>query len=337
MPPLVAPGGQRFLNPLHNRIIPAPLPQTMKHEWFEKTVRAAARVNSHLSYTLTQLNKAQSQAESIEELAAVHNKLQEILSSSINSLIQIRKNLRTEFITGIKTVRLPSRKSEILSPPIIDDDVIFVSSPNIPLSPPLNASTPRNDFRMAGNSIGRSIPQDPLSLSNFNPTSTVNPTKTNADIIPAKGYLKVKSFLDLQNVPSECITIPDDVATTSDLDNGTDADERPAVESCNGPNRTLDINKTLEPVILKETTALNVDIQDAEPFNKHNEQSLSKPKDQVSPKSQDEDSPQTKGETESIVYNTTNLASPETKRMLSVTVKLEKVDLAQLLKKKSTK
>lgn len=73
---------------------------TMKHEWFEKTVRAAARVNSNLSYTLTQLNRAQANATSVEGLAVVHNKLQEILSSSINSLIQIRKNLRTEFIAG---------------------------------------------------------------------------------------------------------------------------------------------------------------------------------------------------------------------------------------------
>lgn len=73
---------------------------TMKHEWFEKTVRAAARVNSNLSYTLTQLNRAQTNAQSVEALAVVHNKLQEILSTSINSLIQIRKNLRTEFIAG---------------------------------------------------------------------------------------------------------------------------------------------------------------------------------------------------------------------------------------------
>lgn len=75
-------------------------PQPMKHEWFEKTVRSAARVNSNLSYTLTQLNRAQASAQSVEALAVVHNKLQEILSTSINSLIQIRKNLRTEFISG---------------------------------------------------------------------------------------------------------------------------------------------------------------------------------------------------------------------------------------------
>lgn len=88
----------RQLTPV--RPIRPALPQPMKHEWFEKTVRAAARVNSNLSYTLTQLNRAQANASSVEALAVVHNKLQEILSTSINSLIQIRKNLRTEFISG---------------------------------------------------------------------------------------------------------------------------------------------------------------------------------------------------------------------------------------------
>lgn len=83
--------------PIRNAQMASP---SMKHEWFEKTVRAAARVNSNLSYTLTQLNRAQANAQSVEALAVVHNKLQEILSTSINSLIQIRKNLRTEFIAG---------------------------------------------------------------------------------------------------------------------------------------------------------------------------------------------------------------------------------------------
>lgn len=82
-----------------NRIV-QPIQAAMKHEWFEKTVRASARVNSNLSYTLTQLNRAQANAQTVEALAVVHNKLQEILSTSINSLIQIRKNLRTEFIAG---------------------------------------------------------------------------------------------------------------------------------------------------------------------------------------------------------------------------------------------
>ncbi|XP_044254333.1 uncharacterized protein LOC123004887 isoform X2 [Tribolium madens] len=154
----------------------------MKHEWFEKTVRAAARVNSHLSYTLTQLNKAQSQAGSVEELAVVHNKLQEILSSSINSLIQIRKNLRTEFITGIKTVRLPSKKPEFQN----DDDVIIVSaSPVMPK------------------------PAIPETKTAIDPVIIIEKA-TNTVGGPPKGFLKVKSVSELQNVPPECITIPDD-------------------------------------------------------------------------------------------------------------------------------
>lgn len=106
-----------MFTPVRATKLPSTMP-TMKHEWFEKTVRAAARVNSNLSYTLTQLNRCvftyivfrqveryifrqQSQAANVESLAVVHNKLQEVLSTTINSLIQIRKNLRSEFISGI--------------------------------------------------------------------------------------------------------------------------------------------------------------------------------------------------------------------------------------------
>lgn len=155
----------------------------MKHEWFEKTVRAAARVNSNLSYTLTQLNKAQSNASSVEQLAVVHNKLQEILSSSINSLIQIRKNLRTEFIAGIKTIRFPPKKPSV-DPN--DDDVIIIN-PEPTIAP--------NSIKISKSST--------QVIQNTNSQSTSSTT-------PSKGYLKVRSFSQLQNVSSECITIPDD-------------------------------------------------------------------------------------------------------------------------------
>ncbi|XP_030761331.1 uncharacterized protein LOC115886369 [Sitophilus oryzae] len=117
---------------------------TVKHEWFEKTVRASARVNSNLSYTLTQLNRQQSVATSVEALAVVHNKLQEVLSTSINTLIQIRKNLRTEFIAGIKNIKLPPKQPVPTAPILVkdDDDVIFVNpavskAQTFPPPPPL--------------------------------------------------------------------------------------------------------------------------------------------------------------------------------------------------------
>ncbi|XP_044749869.1 transcription initiation factor TFIID subunit 3-like isoform X2 [Coccinella septempunctata] len=167
----------------------------MKHEWFEKTVRAAARVNSNLSYTLTQLNKAQSSASSVEQLAVVHNKLQEILSSSINSLIQIRKNLRTEFIAGIKTFRFPPKPAAV-DPS--DDDVIIVN--------PEPTTTTNNRGMMP--SRPRNSAAKVITVRSV-PSAGPNIAKS-ASTPPNKGYLKVRSFQQLQNVSSECITIPDD-------------------------------------------------------------------------------------------------------------------------------
>ncbi|RZB39488.1 uncharacterized protein BDFB_002093, partial [Asbolus verrucosus] len=198
LPPLLSTGARVLNNSSQARSISSS--NMMKHEWFEKTVRAAARVNSHLSYTLTQLNKAQSQAASVEELAVVHNKLQEILSSSINSLIQIRKNLRTEFIAGIKTVRLPSKKVESFAN---DDDVIFVSAPSTMPAP----ST--SQVKSVQN-----VPDPIIIIDNSKKlTTAVNSSSTKpaeSTIEKPKSYLKVKSVSELQNVPSECITIPDD-------------------------------------------------------------------------------------------------------------------------------
>ncbi|XP_045479462.1 uncharacterized protein LOC123684303 isoform X2 [Harmonia axyridis] len=77
------------------------------NSWFNKAATAISGINTNLSYAMTQLDKAQSSATNAEQLAVVHNKLQEILSSSINSLIQIRKNLRSDFILDIKTTKFP--------------------------------------------------------------------------------------------------------------------------------------------------------------------------------------------------------------------------------------
>lgn len=186
----------------------------MKHEWFEKTVRAAAKVNSNLSYTLTQLNKAQSRAGNVEELAVVHNKLQEILSNSINSLIQIRKNLRSEFIAGIKTIRFPPATTTTTSGAGSslnnnDDDVIFVATPTAAPAPPLLSKicppstsfvNPFSSSRVTFTAKTQSIP--PLSKLTANKNKNVP-------------YLKVKSMSELQVVTSECITIPDDSLSSS--------------------------------------------------------------------------------------------------------------------------
>lgn len=238
----VMPGGVRLPGPSVSNAAAAARPgllrpirpsNTMKHEWFEKTVRAAARVNSNLSYTLTQLNRAQANATSVEGLAVVHNKLQEILSSSINSLIQIRKNLRTEFIAGIKNLRFPPKPTSAPPQPSTskdDDDVIFVPSDPSPPCPPLVPVSNNNTT----NKIN--LPSSISLVKKSQPSTTVSPPKaipstsgitikspgsgsiakksTSAppldDNNRPKGFLRVKSFSALQSVPSECITIPDD-------------------------------------------------------------------------------------------------------------------------------
>ncbi|CAH0560999.1 unnamed protein product [Brassicogethes aeneus] len=174
-------------------------PGQMRHEWFEKTVRSTAKVNSNLSYTLTQLGRAQAQASTVEALAVVHNKLQEILSSSINSLIQIRKNLRTEFISGIKNIRFPPKEPIITIP---DDDVVIVN--NTTTEPPPLATLPSAiTLSSLGNKENKSSKEVPK------PSSTIVKLPKSSKKPPG-GFLRVKSFSALQTVPSECITIPDD-------------------------------------------------------------------------------------------------------------------------------
>lgn len=118
----------------------------------------SSKFKTHVSlrefYRILFFNRQQSQAANVEALATVHNKLQEVLSTSINSLIQIRKNLRTEFIAGkvrhksrnflggfnelvwrcvgIKTIKFPPKPaaSKPANAPIVlndDDDVIFIN------------------------------------------------------------------------------------------------------------------------------------------------------------------------------------------------------------------
>ncbi|KAJ8976549.1 hypothetical protein NQ317_011813 [Molorchus minor] len=191
----------------------------MKHEWFEKTVRAAARVNSNLSYTLTQLNRAQATASSVEALAVVHNKLQEILSTSINSLIQIRKNLRTEFIAGIKNIRFPPKPQQPPPPSSSsahDDDVIFVSPSASPVPPPV-VSTPVSSINLpASVSLTRRTPIT-TSIASTSSTVTVSKPGTSSNNDRPISFLRVKSLKALQNVTSECITIPDDPLPTPPL------------------------------------------------------------------------------------------------------------------------
>lgn len=290
VPPLVHPSSRIFSTALQNRNNNANL---MKHEWFEKTVRAAARVNSHLSYTLTQLNKAQSLAGSVEELAVVHNKLQEILSSSINSLIQIRKNLRTEFISGIKTVRLPSKKPEVQNN---DDDVIFVSPPTMP--------TPSTSETVTA-------AQDPLKIVDKTYKPPIPAILQNSKSVQ-RGFLKVKSVKELQNVPPECITIPDDPIPPK------------VVEKKGKENLDIEIVR-------------NGDLNADDSINKMAEKEKDKLEERRdSVKENGEPSGREKkkrSRTSSDSYNLKDIPSTEVKKMMSVKVRVVRDDLKELQRK----
>ncbi|XP_066146477.1 uncharacterized protein [Euwallacea fornicatus] len=189
----------------------------MKHEWFEKTVRAAARVNSNLSYTLTQLNRQQSQAGSVEALAVVHNKLQEVLSTSINSLIQIRKNLRTEFIAGIKNIKFPLKPAAPPKPTGAvtvkdDDDVIFVNPTTVASNNVKKISLPQLIIPPTVTLTRKVVPStssSSITINKINKTPAAS-IPTSSPPVKGRGFLKVRSLTALQSVPTECIVIPDD-------------------------------------------------------------------------------------------------------------------------------
>ncbi|XP_050300373.1 uncharacterized protein LOC126738929 isoform X2 [Anthonomus grandis grandis] len=298
----------------------------MKHEWFEKTVRAAARVNSNLSYTLTQLNRQQSQASSVEALAMVHNKLQEVLSTSINSLIQIRKNLRTEFIAGIKNVKFPPKPvPPLAAKPIVvkdDDDVIFVnttnSGPSKTQPPPLIISKTVSLTKInSSNSVTNPFAHPKPSTSGTKATSIVNkivtPTTKTASVAtvssatPVKGggFLKVRSFVSLQSVPSECITIPDD--PTSPISEKEDP--------LKVPDDPLEINNDISTESGKRRT-----------FKKQKPSSKASNLRTNSPVLILDD-------TEPLVYNVTQKPSREIKKMMEATVVIQKsLEIEKLLK-----
>jgi hypothetical protein len=324
VPPLI-PSGSRILgSTLQNRNVNTS--SMMKHEWFEKTVRAAARVNSHLSYTLTQLNKAQTQAASVEELAVVHNKLQEILSSSINSLIQIRKNLRTEFIAGIKTVRLPSKKVESFNN---DDDVILVSAPStMPMPSTSQVATPARD--------------PIIIIDNATKPIILNANKTSESSERPKSYLKVKSVMELQNVPSECITIPDDAPTPPPKSNDIDNESVKSDIVCNGANSerktpesevldSLDeTSKALKKTANSKTTVSHSvsQLKDESPCAEKNEASLKRVN--VSSARVFRTRKNKVESRNNVVYNVKHDPPFEIKQMMGAYVRLTREDLEEL-------
>ncbi|XP_030759930.1 uncharacterized protein LOC115885233 [Sitophilus oryzae] len=267
---------------------------TVKHEWFEKTVRASARVNSNLSYTLTQLNRQQSVATSVEALAVVHNKLQEVLSTSINTLIQIRKNLRTEFIAGIKNIKLPPKQPVPTAPILVkdDDDVIFVNpavskAQTFPPPPPLVFQPVA---AAATKQITASVTLEPRPSTSKAPVPVVEADKP-ASPVPRGGFLKVRSFSALQNVTSECITIPDDPP----------------------PKENVEIEIKQDPLVVPPEIK-TLEEPKEEPEKPEDVPEPTVPKNQAT-------SPM---DTENFVYNVNEAPSAEVRRMMNAIVQVKK-------------
>lgn len=131
-PPVLTPAVPVTQNTSVIDAVPKKVVKGSKQEWFERASNLANRVNDNLSKRLQTLATAQAKADSLEQLASVHNSLQEILSNSINSLIQVRKNLRTEFINGIRNLKHAQVDDDVIdldSSKNNDDDVRIVEKP----------------------------------------------------------------------------------------------------------------------------------------------------------------------------------------------------------------
>lgn len=144
----------------------------LKYQWFDIASKNSRDIQTSLSNSISELSVDKEKATTMEDLASIHNKFQEVLSKSINSMIQIRRNLRNDFLSSLNQLKFLKNAQETKED---DDDVVFVKS----LSPPKSSLAPTENM-------------------------TVNDR-------PRGPYLKVRSVSQLHNVPSECITIPDEV------------------------------------------------------------------------------------------------------------------------------
>lgn len=153
-------------NRAHPKLMPG-----LQYEWFDNAAKNSGEIQAKLSIGLSKLSMEKSEANTIDDLARIHNKFQEILSNTINAMIMVRKGLRTNFLASLKELKFVKSTDK-------DDDVVFVNS-----------------------------------------TGPTNPPEHRGP------YLKVRTMSQLHNLPSECITIPDDVEKPEDNKEVTAAPE----------------------------------------------------------------------------------------------------------------
>lgn len=179
-PPRLAPIRQLLtINQPVRMQLPTGGPHPLKQEWFDKAAQQAASINGKLTAKLVELSQEQRAAITVEQMANVHNKLQELLSTSVNSLIQVRKNLRADFLNDLNKMKFPNGQPQ-------QQNVMYVNNMNN-----FNTHFQQSQQRMP-------YPRPAVSTTSILQSSLEKPR------------LKVKSVSELLNVPAECITIPDE-------------------------------------------------------------------------------------------------------------------------------
>nr|XP_022901480.1 transcriptional regulator ATRX [Onthophagus taurus] len=168
--------------------IPVHLAPDTKHEWFEKAATVVSTITGNLSLTIDTLTNELKGSKTVENLAQVHNKLQELLSTSINSLIQVRKSLRNQFLEDLNHLKFTAQNN----------------APRIQIAPVTqNVVKDENED------------DDDVVIVNTPPKEIKQPTKNKEN--NGRPYLKVRSVSQLLKVPAECITIPDDPPIRSEV------------------------------------------------------------------------------------------------------------------------
>lgn len=139
------------------------------------------------------------------------------------------------YFLGIKNIRFPPAAAKPAPTPVAtvqkpsvntDDDVIFISPPTSPTPTPKVSLPPHLSHVTLPSSLSiirKPNPNEPVGKPtgvNSNQTTAKSDQTTNSTasvnkppevtIDRPKTFLRVKSLTALQNVPSECITIPDD-------------------------------------------------------------------------------------------------------------------------------
>lgn len=269
----------------------------LKYEWFDNAARNSVDIQTKLSSSISELSVQKGKATTMDDLAKIHNKFQEMLSKSINSMIQIRRTLRNDFLSSLNQLKFVKKTQERKEE---DDDVVFVDSTKPLLAPP---------------------PQPP---------PLHYPKESDR---PRGPYLKVRSVSQLLQVPSECITIPDDVIEKISenkreedakklRDEQTKADEAVACDVSNDSNKENVENFTSEKGSKEESTSEEKEKE----ANSEEADKIALESVEITQQIQKAifESKIEKLVNDNLKYNVKNISTKELKRMLSARVYMSK-------------